>query len=278
MQKMVSKHPVVVFCVLSIFFLSIIGGLNFAFFPSSFNYALMFPQWSPAVAAILVVAILGGKTSVATLFRAVSIKRSNTKWVLMAIVIPLVCCSLSYVILMFVEYGKWITPTFNRSAGNYAICFAATVFGCYGEEIGWRGFMLPQLNKRYSLFVSSLIIGLFWGIWHMRFQIGLTAFGLFVLGVICYSFLITWLCSKTKNNMFVAIVFHTVINMASLMLFENILSDITEQQTGTQIGDPHLYSKLYGIYAAVFAIPCLFVIKNMVGKKTINQINNEYYA
>jgi hypothetical protein len=73
--------------------------------------------------------------------------------------------------------------------------------------------------------------------------------------------------------MFVAIVFHTVINMTSLILFENILSDITGQQTGTQINSPHLYSMLYGIYAIVFAIPCLFVIKDMPGKKTINLIN-----
>jgi membrane protease YdiL (CAAX protease family) len=271
MKKVATKYPVITFCIFCFIFFPLIGGLNLILFPASFSYALMFPQWSPALAAILVVAILGGKAKVFNLFKATSIKKSTTKWILAAIVIPLFCCFLSYIILMFVEYGKWIAPLFNRSISNYAICFAATVFGCYGEEIGWRGFMLPQLNKKYPLFVSSLVTGLFWGIWHMRFQIGLTAFGLFVLGVVCYSILITWLCSKTKNNMFVAIVFHTVINMASLVLFESTLSDITEQQTGT-ISSSHLYSMLYGIYAIVFAIPCLFVIKNMLGKKTINQI------
>ena len=95
----------------------------------------MFPPWSPAVAAILTAAILGGKTRVSNLFKTASIKESNIKWILMAIVIPLVCCFLSYVILIYVEYGKWIMPTFNRSTGNYAICFVATVFGCYGEDL-----------------------------------------------------------------------------------------------------------------------------------------------
>jgi membrane protease YdiL (CAAX protease family) len=271
MRKIVVKHPVIVFCVFSLILLSVIGGLNLILYPSSFNYALMFPQWSPALAAILVVGILNGKNGIYNLFRQTSIKASNLKWILIAIIIPAVCCGLSYVILMFVENGQWIPPTLPRSIGNYAICLIATIFGCYGEEIGWRGFMLPKLNKKHSLFISSLIVGLFWGVWHMRFQIGLPAFGLFVLGVVCYSFLISWLCSKTKNNMFVAIVFHTTINMCSLLLFENILSDITEQQTEIQIGNPHLYSVLYGIYAIVFLIPCLFIAKNRLNPNNINK-------
>lgn len=272
MKTIVIKHPVIIFCVLSLILLSVIGGLNLILFPSSFNYALMFPQWSPALAAIIVVAAIGGRNGVYNLFRLTSIKESNLKWILIAIIIPAVCCFLSYVILMFAEYGHWIAPTFTRSIGNYVICFFATIFGCYGEEIGWRGFMLPHLNKKYSLFVSSLIIGLFWGVWHMRFQIGLAAFGLFILGVICYSIIITWLCSKTKKNIFIAIVFHTTINMFSLFLFENILTDITEQQIEIQTDSSQLYAMLYGVYFIIFAIPSLFVIKKMFGKITINQI------
>lgn len=129
------------------------------------------------------------------------------------------------------------------------------------------GDLRPKLSEKYSLFTSSLIVGLFWGLWHMRFQIGLSAFGLFVLGVICYSFLISWLCGKTKNNIFVAIIFHMAINMCSLVLFENVLTDITQQQTETSISSPHLYTLLYGIYAIVFAIPCIFIVKNMFEKR-----------
>ena len=34
------------------------------------------------------------------------------------------------------------------------------------EEIGWTGFMLPRMIKRYSVLFSGLIIGLIWGLWH----------------------------------------------------------------------------------------------------------------
>lgn len=272
MKKLVVKYPIVIFSIISILFLPVIGLANLKLCPSSFNYALMFPQWTPALAAIIVCALSAERMKIRDLFQRTLYKSGNLKWLLLAAIIPIACCMVSYVVLMFVQYGEFVPPVFTRSIGNYIICLLATIFGCYGEEIGWRGFMLPQLNKKYSLFVSSLIVGLVWGIWHMRFQIGLPAFSLFVIGVISYSFLISWICTKTKANILVAIVFHTAINMSSLVLFENVLSDITQQQTDTGIVSPNLYVMLYGIYATVFAIPALFVMKKMIGKKTIGQI------
>lgn len=84
--------------------------------------------------------IIKGKTETLNLIQKTSIRKSSLKWGLVAAIIPIVCCAVAYTALMFIEYGQWIMPTFTRSIGNYTICFLATVFGCYGEEIGWRGF------------------------------------------------------------------------------------------------------------------------------------------
>lgn len=37
---------------------------------------------------------------------------------------------------------------------------------CLGEELGWRGYLLPNLCKKYSPIISTLITGVIWGIWH----------------------------------------------------------------------------------------------------------------
>lgn len=272
MKKFIERYSIIIFGIISILFLPIIGLANLELFPSSFDYALMFPQWTPTLAAIIVLALSAERMEIRNLFQRTLYKSVNLKWFLLAAIIPIICCGVSYAILMFLQYGEFVPPVFTRSIGNYTICLFATLFGCYGEEIGWRGFMLPRLNKKYSLFVSSLIVGLVWGIWHMRFQIGLPAFGLFIIGVIFYSFIISWICTKTKANILAAIIFHTAINMSSLILFESLLSDITQQQTDTGIASPNLYVMLYGIYAVIFAIPALFVMKNMIGKKAISQI------
>ncbi len=35
------------------------------------------------------------------------------------------------------------------------------------EEIGWRGFLQPALQKRFSIVISSGIISLIWTVWHL---------------------------------------------------------------------------------------------------------------
>lgn len=35
-----------------------------------------------------------------------------------------------------------------------------------GEELGWRGYLLPNLCKKYSPFIATIVTGVIWGIWH----------------------------------------------------------------------------------------------------------------
>ena len=37
---------------------------------------------------------------------------------------------------------------------------------CFGEEWGWRGYLLPKVSKNLSTVPTMLIIGIIWGLWH----------------------------------------------------------------------------------------------------------------
>jgi uncharacterized protein len=88
------------------------------------------------------------------------------------------------------------------------------------EEIGWRGFALPYLQRRYSALVSSLIIGLMWGCWHIQNYVSLDPFPVFmdpfpwtevivlVLTSMLYSVIPTWVYNSTGGSLFAVVVLH----------------------------------------------------------------------
>lgn len=37
---------------------------------------------------------------------------------------------------------------------------------CFGEEWGWRGYLLPKLKEKFGILPTLLISGIIWGVWH----------------------------------------------------------------------------------------------------------------
>ena len=111
------------------------------------------------------------------------------------------------------------------------ILLAGLYAGPLGEELGWRGFLLPEFQKRYSNLKSAIIIGLIWFIWHI--PLWWAPFGTLVSGepislipvityftmLICLSIIITWLVINSKGSVLIAILFHLSINAGIALLF-----------------------------------------------------------
>lgn len=85
------------------------------------------------------------------------------------------------------------------------------------EEIGWRGFLQPSLEKRFSPLISSLIVGIVWAIWHAplwfvpgtnQTQINFLSFFINAIGL---AFLLAVIYSGTKS-IFMCIIFHALFN------------------------------------------------------------------
>lgn len=94
---------------------------------------------------------------------------------------------------------------------------------CLGEELGWRGYLLPNLCKKYSPLTSTLLTGVIWGIWHapiiaMGYNYGLGYWsapfgGIFAMILFCIfaGSLFSYLAIKTKSCLPTAIG-HGIIN------------------------------------------------------------------
>lgn len=88
------------------------------------------------------------------------------------------------------------------------------LLGPIGEEFGWRGLVLPLLQRRYSPFWASLILGVVWAIWHApAFLMSGTpqsawSFGPFFLGLISITVILTPLFNASRGSLFIAILYH----------------------------------------------------------------------
>jgi membrane protease YdiL (CAAX protease family) len=86
------------------------------------------------------------------------------------------------------------------------------------EEFGWRGVALPVLQRRFAPLWASLILGAFWGLWHLpAFLLSGTPqsgwiFGPYVLGVLALSVLVTPMFNTARGSILIAALFHFQMN------------------------------------------------------------------
>jgi membrane protease YdiL (CAAX protease family) len=55
----------------------------------------------------------------------------------------------------------------------FALYFAATLLPAFGEEFGWRGYMLPRLADKFGAKRGLLIHAFIWWFWHLPVVIGM---------------------------------------------------------------------------------------------------------
>jgi membrane protease YdiL (CAAX protease family) len=89
-----------------------------------------------------------------------------------------------------------------------------------GEEIGWRGVLVPQLARINTFARTSLIAGIIWGIWHIPLIItgdyssgaptwfAITVFMVLVVGM---NFAFSWV-RLASGSIWTAVVMHAVHN------------------------------------------------------------------
>jgi len=97
------------------------------------------------------------------------------------------------------------------------LSFPMMIIGGGVEEIGWRGFLQPALQKKFSIFISTMIVSIIWAVWHLPlwFIPGTNQsqrnFIYFIITLIAISFIYSIIYNATKS-IFMCIVYHAFMN------------------------------------------------------------------
>jgi membrane protease YdiL (CAAX protease family) len=180
----------------------------------------------PISAAFIVTAASRGASGLRDLVGRMFRWRVGVRWLLFALFSP-VAFFLAAALLTRLFTGAWPAldrfghiaefPTVNWLAG-WALWTVA--FG-FGEETGWRGFVLPRLQRKRSARSATLILGALWALWHLPSFFynypGLTPFGVvaFVVSIMSGALVLTWLYNSTGGSILVAALWHGAFNAAT---------------------------------------------------------------
>ena len=94
--------------------------------------------------------------------------------------------------------------------------FSFTAF--FGEEYGWRYFFQPLLQKRFGMRAGVLLLGIFWGLWHLPLNIFFYSPDTWLISVLvqivtCISFSIFFGYGYLKTeNIWVPVIMHYINN------------------------------------------------------------------
>jgi membrane protease YdiL (CAAX protease family) len=165
--------------------------------------------FSPTIASVVAIRARAGREGVRAHFRQLRSWPSNPVWYALALALPglvFLAGRAVYGLLPGDHGGPWFY--FPTEAQHVAAMLIVPV----GEEIGWRGFALPRMQRRYGAVKASVLLGLLWALWHVPMFLATGAARASYLSMGLYfvagSVMFTWFYNRTNGSLPLAILLH----------------------------------------------------------------------
>jgi uncharacterized protein len=179
-----SRHPVLLFYVVTfaiswgsiLLLVGPAGFLNTTSTSPTFAAAGFAAVLGPAIAGILVTALVSGRAGLRGLLAHLERWRVGLRWYAFALLLgPLLALAIGLALSLTSAGYLPAFVTEDDRAGRLLLGVGAGMAIACCEELGWTGFATPQLRGRHGLLTTGLIIGLLWGIWHLPLFAGSAA-------------------------------------------------------------------------------------------------------
>lgn len=242
LRRVLNQHPLLAFFALAylgswiVWLPMLLAGNNLildsAAVPPGLKFLLtvLAPFAGPTLAAFVLTAALDGRAGVRALLGRYIQWRFGWPWYLLAFAGPLALLLLA----VAAAYGAAALPPLGEQGGAigaaYLITLVVNLFigGILGEEPGWRGFALPRLQERYGPLLGSVVLSLFWSLWHLPLILtpgGATWTGSILLYIVlnmALTIVHTWVFNGTRSSLLSVMLLHAAVNTAARLILPNV--------------------------------------------------------
>nr|WP_299486656.1 type II CAAX endopeptidase family protein [uncultured Allomuricauda sp.] len=233
--------------------------------------------WAPSLTSIGLTAYFFGKKGLSQMFGRFKRFRIKWYWWLLLILLP------ASIHLAGVSLWDYLNPAESQLdrlyiAHGLGALLPSFLIAGFGEELGWRGFALPRLQRNFSPIGASFILAIVHLLWHLpTYWLGQGIHNVpfvYVLAfVFPWTFIFNWLYNKSGGSLIFAVGFHAISNaslsLVRFMPWEEVVPISPELITQLAIPD-----ELGGPYLTVCAVYFVVAILVIVTGK-FNRINTD---
>jgi len=149
--------------------------------------------------------------------------------------IPLIYLGFSYGL-----YWLMVKSSFNSSLSfnlelivNLIISFLIIIVLAIGEEVGWRGFMYPIVQRIMGWKKAIIVTGIIWALWHLPLIISgiylpgtsmIHGVSFFIIEIIALTVILSWIRIKS-NSVWPAALFHGIHNFLDQAIFQELTNN-----------------------------------------------------
>lgn len=205
--------------------------------------------FGPLIAAVTVSLISGGIRALRGLVAQLGRWRRPARWYAIALLGPaaVTVAAAGLSVALGARPEGPALPDWSVIAGSFATTLV--VVGLF-EELGWRGYALPLLQRRLDPLAAAVRLGLIWGLWHLPELLsdpdGQRPVAPFLAFVLAQSITLTWLYNSTQAALPIVMISHAATNTAALLVLPHFVA-VDYQLTWW------LYAGLWAVAATVVA-------------------------
>ena len=256
MKAFLKRHSLVIGLILMFLYTWTIDLSNSGVLPFKFSFPIYITLgWGFIFASLVMTWLTLGKNEAAKLFRRFFIWRVGWRWWMVALLLGPFC----------IVAGVYLNAALTQVPPDFSAVMAYQIFGTSaslplfflpfflvelltnGEEMGWRGYVLPRLQVKYGALASSLILGVIWAFWHLPKYVShfnIAAFGWAVLHFLAFAVILTWLYNNTKGSLLIVAVSHAISNTVGV--FMPMANTVSSGSMGAYI--------FYGLFEVLAAV------------------------
>jgi membrane protease YdiL (CAAX protease family) len=230
-MSLVKRHPLITFFVLA-YALSWILESPLVFLRDSVTdtqglILTILASNVPSVLGIVLTATVFGRGALRKLLGRLLIWRVNPLWYLLLVLGPAALVA-GVVPLNALMGGPALSLGMPLLGIAVFLAFHIVPGSALGEEIGWRGYVLPRLQSRMSALSAALIIGPIWALWHLPLWLTgepgrtPTLYAGFVVSVIALSVILTWVYNSTRGSLLMVVLLHATYNLPITLAIDDL--------------------------------------------------------